>query len=59
MVTLKHSSYFKFQREILNLYGRKSWAVPLPDPLAIDCETGKSLYQEAREELNTWVRQDG
>ena len=49
---------FQFQQEILNLHGRDSWAVKLPDPLAVN-DSGKSLYEQARDELNTWVRQDG
>ena len=36
-------------RQIRN--GRTSWAVELPNPDAGDEETGKSLYQEARDEL--------
>ena len=42
----------------MDYHGRTSWVKPLPDPDIIDEETGKSLYQAAREELNTWVRQD-
>ena len=43
----------------MELHDRRSWAVKLPNPDVVDTDTGKSLYQEARDELNTWVRQDG
>ena len=56
-IILKKS--FQYQKEILDLYGRKSWAVKLPNPDATNQESGKSLYEEAKEELNIWVRQDG
>ena len=57
-IYLHITSMFQFQQEILNLYERDCWAVELPDPLAVN-DSGKSLYQQARDELNTWVRQDG
>ena len=47
----------RFQKEILYLHGCDSLAVESPDPLAVN-DSGKSLYQQARDELNTWGRQD-